>query len=328
MSSGRLPDRFAAACRPARRASVRRLPLALCVAALAPAGCGLRPAPGAVELTVTREFGAATVGYKGPPTPPRVRVGETVMSLLMRSHRVKSRYGGGSVQSIDGHAGGTSGGDPIGWFYYVNGVEVPRGAAETDVHPGDHIWWDLHDASQTDDVPAVVGSFPEPFLNGIEGKRLPVRVECAEVTGASCQTVLARLRTSGVPAAVAGIGPGDEPETLRVLVGPWTAVGGAPATQAIERGPRASGVYARFAPNGQSLTLLNARGQAVRVLSSGAGLLAATRYAAEEPVWVVTGVDAAGVSRAAAAFDAASLHDHFALALEPSGTARSVPLSR
>jgi hypothetical protein len=294
------------------------------VVALLLASCGFGPgtAPGAIQLTVTREFGAAAVGRQGPP---RVRGQETVMSLLMRNHRVRTRYGGGFVQSIDGRSGGTPSGDPVDWFYYVNGVEAPKGAADTNVHSGDRIWWDLHDWSQTDDVPAVVGSFPEPFLHGIAGKRLPVRVECAEVTGAPCQTVLARLRARGVPAALAAIGPGDEPETLRVLVGPWSAVGGTPATQALERGPRASGVYARFAPNGQRLTLLDARGRPTRTLAAGAGLVAATRYANEAPLWVVTGVDAAGVGRAAGAFGEAPLHNRFALALEPSGAARAVP---
>ena len=38
-------------------------------------------------------------------------------------------------------------------------------------------------------MPAVVGSFPEPFLNGIGGKRLPVRVECTDVAGSACRTV-------------------------------------------------------------------------------------------------------------------------------------------
>jgi hypothetical protein len=309
---------------PVGRTRLGRAPLAACLAALLLASCGFGPgsAPGAVKLTVTRGFGAAAVGRQGPP---RVRGQETVMSLLMRNHRVKTRYGGGFVQAIDGRAGGTSGGDPVDWFYYVNGIEAPKGAAETDLHPGDHVWWDLHDWSQTEDIPAVVGSFPEPFLNGIGGKRLPVRVECAEVAGTPCQTVLDRLRASGVPAAVAGIGPGDEPETLRVLVGPWLAVGGAPATQAVVRGPSASGVYARFAANGQRLTLLDARGRATRTMSAGAGLIAATRYADEAPVWVVTGVDAAGVARAAAVFDEASLRDRFALALEPSGAAVPVP---
>jgi Domain of unknown function (DUF4430) len=247
------------------------------------------------------------------------------MSLLVRNHKVKTRYGGGFVQSIDGHSGGTLGGEPIDWFYYVNGVEASRGAADTNVHAGDHIWWDLHDWGQTDDVPAVVGSFPEPFLHGIDGKRLPVRVECVELTGEPCEMVVGRLRAAGVPAALAAIGPGDEPSTLRVLVGPWPAVRATPATQAIERGPRASGVYARFAENGQTLILLDARGRATRTLAAGAGLVASTRYGEEAPVWVVTGTDMAGVSLAAHAFAEATLRNRFALALEPSGTARSVP---
>ena len=29
-------------------------------------------------------------------------------------------------------------------------------------------------------VPAIVGAFPEPMRHGIEGKRLPVRVECED----------------------------------------------------------------------------------------------------------------------------------------------------
>jgi hypothetical protein len=193
------------------------------------------------------------------------------------------------------------------------------------VHRGDRIWWDLHDWSQTDHVPVIVGSFPEPFLHGIEGKRLPVRVECVELSGQPCETVVARLRAAGVPAALAAIGPGDEPSTLRVLVGPWPAVRGTPATEAIERGPRASGVYARFAGGGQTLTLLDARGRAARTLAAGTGLVAATRYAEEAPVWVVTGTDAAGVRRAAYAFSEAALRNHFSLALESGGAARPLP---
>ena len=143
------------------------------------AGCGLGAgkAPGGVQLTVTRDFGAHVLGRAGAP---QVKGAETVMSLLVRNEKVTTKYGGGFVEDINGLSGGQeAGGDPLDWFYYVNGIEAPKGAAATNVHPGDHVWWDLHDWSQTDDVPAVVGSFPEPFLNGVEGKRLPVRVECA-----------------------------------------------------------------------------------------------------------------------------------------------------
>jgi hypothetical protein len=247
------------------------------------------------------------------------------MSLLMRNETVNTRYGGGFVESIDGHSGGTQSGDPTDWFYYVNGVQAPKGAAETNVHAGDRIWWDLHDWSQADDVPAVVGSYPEPFQNGIEGKRFPVRVECSEPSGSACATVRKRLSAIGVPAALAAVSGEEDQLTLRMLVGPWTAVGGSLATQAIEKGPRASGVYARFASNGQRLTLLGARGQVTRTLGAGAGLVAATRYDEQAPVWVVTGTNAAGVNLAANSLSEGALRNHFALALEPSGTAQPLP---
>jgi hypothetical protein len=291
--------------------------------ALVLAGCGLGagPAPSAVSLTVTRDFGGSVVRSF---TTPHVRGAETVMSLLMRNATVSTRYSGGFVQSIDGLSGGQEQGQSVDWFYYVNGVEAPQGAAATNVHPGDHIWWDRHDWSQSDGVPAVVGSFPEPFLNGIDGQRLPVRVECAVVAAYACRTVTARLRAVGVPAAISAIGSGGAPKTLRVIVGPWRALSGDPAAQAIERGPRASGVYAHFSADGQTLTLLDRDGRSTRTLKSGSGLIAATRNGEDAPVWLVTGTDTAGVDQAAQGFREGVLHDRFAVALSPTG-ALAVP---
>ncbi len=295
----------------------------LTAALLAGCGLGAGPAPSAVHLTVTHDFGASLMRSW---SAPRVVGQETAMSLLARNAKVTTRYGGGFVESVDGLSGGEAGGQPSDWFYYVNGVEAPKGAAATNVHPGDHVWWDLHDWSQTDSVPAVVGSFPEPFLNGLDGKRLPVRIECAVVEGYACHTVTKRLRALGVPAAIAALGSGGEPETLRVMVGPWIAVGGDPSTRQIESGPGTSGVYARFSTGGQTLTLLNERGSPARTLTVGAGLVAATRHSEQAPVWVVTGTDSAGVEEAASAFDVSALQDHFALALAPGGSALPVPV--
>ena len=297
---------------------------ATALVAVALAGCGLGAghAPSAITLTVTSNFGAQPVGSV---SPPKVHGQETVMSLLMRNATVTTRYGGGFVQSVNGSSGSITGGQSRDWFYYVNGVQAPQGAAATNVHPGDHIWWDLHDWSQTDNVPAVVGSFPEPFLNGIDGKRLPVRVECAAVSSAPCRMVSSRLRALGVPAALAAIGPGDEPASLRVLVGPWTALRGDPAAQQIELGPRSSGVYARFAATGTKLALLNEQGAVARTLTAGAGLVAATRYGEEAPAWCITGTDSAGVDLAAHALDAATLAHRFALVLAPGGVVLPAP---
>jgi hypothetical protein len=306
------------------RALLRGLGLALAAAALL-AGCGLGagPTPGGVRLQITRDFGAQTLRSLSAPS---AHGQETVMSLLLRNAPVTTRYGGGFVQSIDGRSGGHEGGDPRDWFYYVNGVQAPKGAAETNVHPGDRIWWDLHDWSQTEEVPAVVGSFPEPFLNGIAGHRPPVRLECAAPEERPCRTVAARLRAAGVTSALAALGPGGEaPETLRLLVGTWRQLRSDPGAQLLERGPGASGVYARVLAGGSALALLDARGQVTRTLTGSAGLLAATRYTGEDPEWLITGTDAAGLQLAAGALQEATLRDRFAVAVAPGGEVLPLP---
>jgi uncharacterized protein DUF4430 len=307
---------------PSRLSAAIALAAVVAVGTLAGCGLGAGPAPRAVTLTVTGAFGARLVRYW---SEPHVRGAETVMSLLTRNATVSTRYGGGFVQSIDGLSGGQENGQSVDWFYYVNGIEAPKGAAATDVHAGDHIWWDHHDWSQTDAVPAVVGSFPEPFLNGIEGKRLPVRVECAAVAPHACGVVTSRLRAAGVPAAIAAIGSGGAPDTLRVMVGPWTSIAADPGARGIEKGPRASGVYARFSHAGSTLTVLDHAGRSARTLLAGAGLIAATRSGEGAPVWLVSGTDLAGVDHAAQSLTEGALRDRFAVAVTSGGAALALP---
>jgi Domain of unknown function (DUF4430) len=289
---------------------------------LALAGCGLitASAPTAVQLVISSDFGAHVLHRS---SGLRARGGETMLALLRSEYPVGASADGDVVNSIDGLSAGPeagASGRSAQWSYYVNGVPISSSPARTSLRPGDHVWWDLHETGEiAAGATAVVGSFPEPFLNGVEGKRLPVRVECASVSGYACTAVTASLRKFSVPAAVAQIGSGGAPETLRVLVGPWNRVGGELAVRGIERGPRVSGVDAGFSAGGRTLTLLDEQGQPVQRLNGDAGLVAATRGAKEAPLWVVTGTDDAGVELAARAFDRAALEDRFAVALAPGG---------
>jgi hypothetical protein len=283
------------------------------VLALALGGCGLGAGPGTsnVTITITRGFGSHQLGFA---TESRVPGGETVMRMLERKFpNVGLRYGGGFVESIDGQSGGSSQRD---WFYYVNGVEAPKGAAVTSLHEGDRVWWDLHDWTATDSIPAVVGSYPEPFQRGIAGQRLPTTLECGAGMSAACKVVEAALDSAGVPVASQYIGTGSGSNTLGVVVGTWTELRAEVAAGLIDHGPSASGVYARFGQGGRTLLLLNARGQVALTLGAGAGLVAATADSQSAPTWLITGTNAAGVVTAARALNARSLHDHFALAVQ------------
>ncbi len=280
------------------------------------AGCGLGAGPGTgnVNVVVTREFGAKPIG-----TASRARLpgSETVMRMLERSFRVRTRYGGGFVQTIDGLSGESS---HVDWFYYVNGVQAPVGAAGTVVHRGDRIWWDLHDWSATNSIPAVVGSFPEPFVHGVGGRRLPVTLECGRDAGTACRRVASSLRAVGVPAASQLIGTGSGPDTLGIVVGGWDELRSEVAGSLVSHGPSASGIYARFAASGRRLELLDPLGRVARTLGAGAGLVAATGDSQSKPTWLITGTDAAGVNAAARSLTASRLRDHFALAVQGATT--------
>ena len=238
------------------------------------------------------------------------------MRMLQRDFDVDTRYGGGFVQAINGVAGGREDGRPVDWFYYVNGVLADRGAAAHDLAPGDHIWWDHHDWGATQDIRAVVGAFPEPFRSGIDGKRLPVRLDCAEDAADVCDEVADRLSEVGVKAGRStATGFGGE-GVLRVKVGRWAEVRDDSAVRRLEQGPRASGVFARPNAAGDRIALLDARGEVERTLGAGGGLVAATRTGGEAPTWIVTGTDAVGVAAAAAQLQESALDQHFAIAVE------------
>jgi hypothetical protein len=131
--------------------------LALLGAVLVLAGCGVGGGGhGTATLWVTRDQGARVV-YAGT-----VPAGLDAIQVVERRLKLTTRYGGRYVQSIDGVSGSLSG--QRDWFFYVDGIEGDRSAAEVTVHPGDLVWWDYrHWTPATMDVPAVVGAYPHPF---------------------------------------------------------------------------------------------------------------------------------------------------------------------
>ena len=298
---------------------------AVLLVAVALSGCGLGPGSDqsgdGASVRVTRDFGRELLSAERFPT---IREGETVMRALRARRDVKTRFGGGFVQSIDGLSGQGAGGSED-WFFYVNGIESAVGAADYDLSPGDLVQWDHRDWRETMDVRAIVGAFPEPFLHGLDGRRFPVRVECEDAAADPCEQVKDRLTQAGVPATGATLGASGNQEVIRVVVATWPRVRELVSTRVVEQGPRESGVFARYTDGGAVLELLDERGEVVESAGPETGLVAALRPAEKEFVWLVTGGDEEGVERAAGAFDGRTLRDAFAVAVTREGP-RKLPL--
>jgi hypothetical protein len=296
----------------------RSLAAALALCAMAVAGCGLGPGKdeGDVSLTVTRDYGAQAMVQKSDS----IHESDTVIRLLDRNADITTRYGGGFIQSIDGLSGNTSGGRRSDWFFYVNGIESPIGSAQYNPSGGDRIWWDYRDWTSAMRVPAVVGSWPEPFAHGFEGRHWTTHPVCL-TAGSVCDTVIARLESAGVRS------PGSGPNSITVLVGPWNAIRAEAPASLLADGPDRSGVFARFVSSASKpfLEVLNHQGQPAGSIGKGGGLIAALRPGDGPPTWVVTGTDAKGVA-AAASLLGEPLRNHYALATQPGAGPIGVPV--
>ncbi|HKH64600.1 MAG TPA: DUF4430 domain-containing protein [Solirubrobacterales bacterium] len=301
------------------------------LALLAAAGCGLGAGAdvGDVELTVTREYGAV------PMTQASVAAKEsdTVMRVLEGEAEIETRYGGGFVHSIEGVAEENRDGDPYDWFFYVDGEEAEVGAADYEVEGGERIWWDYRNWSAVNHAPAVVGSWPAPFVDGIGGRRYPVGVECMEPRGSlqtdggrkeprSCETTREALEREGVV-----IAESTSKDAIRVLVGPWQRLRTDSTAKLIEGGPGESGVFADFEATGDGyeVVALNEAAEVGERLGLGTGLVAATSRYGGPPVWVVTGGSEEAVQAAAEALNADQLRHHYAVVVK-AGEVTPLPL--
>jgi hypothetical protein len=302
---------------------VKRRVAALVAAAscvCAAAGCGLgagdEQGGAGAQIRVTRDFGHHLVGAAHEDA---VREDQTVMRFLHSDFDVGTSDGGRFVQSIEGLKGAGSEGQKD-WFFWVNGVESDRGAADYEVKPGARVQWDYRDWSASMRVPAIVGAFPQPLDGGWEDKRRPVRLECEESSSKACTDVKKRLDGVGIPVSESSIGAPYTETVIRVLVGRWPAL--RQSVSLLEDGPKDSGVFATFAKDGRSLALLDGAGDTAREVEpgDGTGIVAALFPRTDQLSWVITGLDQPAVDSAADALSAKRLRDAFAVAVTGSKT--------
>lgn len=300
--------------------------------------CGQVDESGAgVRVLITTGEGARTVLDR-----PGVQASddEPALAVLERAAKVEVDAKG-TVTSIDGQRATAE----RRWTLWLNGSPMRSGSLvatgedvnlqqlptldtvrTTKVSEGDTIWLDL--GGPTKVVPrGVVGTFPEPFLHGQEGKRWPVRVECGSERGRACRMVRDALVRYGIPAVSNLVRTSYNPGSARIAVGTWVQLREDPSIGLAERGAKPTGIPIVPAKDGRSLGLTDAEGTVVRTLRAGSGAIFAARWRDEPPSWAVTGTDEAGVLRAAGALDETVLKNRFAVGVDPTGDVVGVPVT-
>lgn len=175
---------------------------ALFVLCLLLVGCGGSSGEeaGTATLWVTRDRGTELL------LEAEVPAGQTLLRALASELEIETRYGGRFLQSVAGLEGSLEG--QRDWFWFVNGYEGDRSAAEYELRDGDVAWWDYRSWRREGEARVVVGAFPEPFLHGFGGRTRPAAVRYAPGERERAEELAKRIDADSVEALGTPVGPG------------------------------------------------------------------------------------------------------------------------
>lgn len=255
---------------------------------------------GHVGFWVTEDFGNQVLFSDSIEVSP----GESVISLLQQHLEVEAEYGGGFVNSINGLVSGyTKSGDSgerLDWFYSVNGIMADIGAAAYYPVPGDAIWWDYHSWDNSCFTPAVIGAFPQPFLNGYRGDN-PGTVILA---GNGCRRLANQMAEylSDRGADAVEVKPYEENlaacrSGITMVIALWEELDGSRFWQEMQNQRDKTGWFVQL-EKGQMYTL-DAQGNKKECYEQGAGAVLATGSGLGDsnPLWLITGLDMEGLNQ-------------------------------
>jgi hypothetical protein len=253
-----------------------------------------------VTIAVTRDFGRELVLQK----EVEVQDDTSALKALMAVASVETKYGGGFVSAINGISSeySVAGGKKRDWFFYVNGIASKVGASDFILRPGDIEQWDFRDWSYHHFVPAIVGSYPQPFLSDYNAGTVIVY---EDGFASDAEALRASLKNEGVSRISClqddRLPPEDKQMANLIII----AGEGNDLIAELNRMHKKLGFYAYLQTG--IIVILDTAGNPAGEYGAGSSLIQATQNpwnpkgigAAANVVWMVTGTDAVGIKRAA-----------------------------
>jgi len=252
-----------------------------------------------VTLWVTRDY--AGQGLFNQEVP--LRSGASVMEVLQKNLPVETQYGGGFVNSINGLASGYTGADKKtrDWFYYVNGIITSVGALDYKPAPGEIIWWDYHDWGASAFTPALIGAFPQPFRSGYRGINPGTLILAAMGHEQQGEKLAAYLKSLGVKQVEVKPYSASlllEDKKITIVLGLWKQLKDDKYWLGLQKQRQKTGLFVELNP--EYFAALDDQGAKVQQYKQNIGAIVATGSGMGDntPVWLVTGLDTAGLEGA------------------------------
>lgn len=252
-----------------------------------------------VTLWITGDYGTNTMFKKNV----ELQANWTILDVLQANVTIKTTHGGSFINSIndlESRSGGF-GGKKQDWFYYVNGIFADVGVLDYYPRAGDMIWWDYHQWDNTSVYPAVIGCYPEPFVNGYRGQAGPVTI----MSTADNRSLAGKLQTALQAKGVATVNIENLNDSLlkkrsgpTIVLGQWSELLESKWLVDLNKAYTKNGTCVHF--TNDQLELLDYRGQVARKVAGSVGIIAATGTGSGDvsPLWLVVGTDSEGLRQA------------------------------
>lgn len=254
-----------------------------------------------VTLRITKSFSQQPILHLSDKTRPL-----NVIELLKAHTDLKTGFGGGFVNSINGIQSVSKNGETKDWFYYVNGILAPVGAKQYQLHHEDMIWWDFHHWKEGISISALVGAYPHPFLGGYRGKKKKTVVAHAEgfqALGQMWAEDLEKHHVDNVQTAELSAMK-DFTKSYLLLIGAYKDLVKNKQTLKFFENADKLGFFVRFNSE-EKLELRYFDGKPAKKIDGGATLIAG-KVGQNGAVWIVTGNQSQSIKEISKLFLAAS----------------------
>lgn len=248
------------------------------------------------ELYVSRDFGSSTV-FEGKA---ELNQGDTVTDLMGRNLKIETEYGGAFIKSINNLSSSKINGQQHDWFYYINGIAPSVGANAYKLNTDDKIYLDYHPWTADTFIPAIVGAYPEPFINGAGQNKGVTILYYGDVKSEADRLSQALVNKGAANVVVKSASDqlAAKREMPTVILGVWKDLELLPYVKEVSGKRIKAGVFAEFGKTG--FKFLDYKGAAAsnHGKDSAAIVAASTRFGDANPLWIVTAVEQEGIIKA------------------------------
>ena len=222
-----------------------------------------------------------------------VAKGDTVFGLLGRNLKVETQYGGGFIKSIEGLPSGRINGQQYDWFYYINGIASNCSSKSYKMNDTDKVFWDYHGWTGTTFIPAIIGAYPEPFVNGFKQKNKGATILYAQDSKGEAEKLAQALKDK----EASNIEVRDISKDLvinrskpTIVVGKWKELEVYQEIKEICSRNVEVGIFAKF--SNSNFELLNYKGETIKTCGEDAAAIVATGSGLGDsnPLWIITAI--------------------------------------